>query len=75
MMVTDASQTRESVGLNKPVYRPVIASESSGTMKRRRAASEREPPAHEQPGHCVQLRLCEAPLSPLEHLPDLLEQS
>jgi hypothetical protein len=62
-MVTDASQTRESVGLNKPVYCRVTASASSGTMKHRRAALEREPPAH-----CVQLRLCEMHLSRLEHL-------
>jgi hypothetical protein len=62
-MVTDASQTRESVGLNKPVYCRVTASASSGTMKHRRAALEREPPAH-----CVHLRLCEMHLSRLEHL-------
>jgi hypothetical protein len=69
-MVTNASQMRESVGLNKPVYCPVTASASSGTMKHRRAASEREPP-----GHCVQLRLCEMPLSLREHLLGSLEQS
>jgi hypothetical protein len=69
-MVTNACQTRESVGLNKTVYCRVTASASSGTMKHRRAASEREPPAR-----CVQLRLCEMPLSLREHLLDLLEQS
>jgi hypothetical protein len=46
--VTNASQTRESVGLNKTVYCRMTASASSGTMKHRRAASE-----HEPPGHCV----------------------
>ena len=56
-MVTNACQTRESVGLNKTVYRLVTASASNGTMKHRRAASEREPP-----GHYVQLPLCEMPL-------------
>ncbi len=69
-MVTNASQTRESVGLNKTVYCLVAASAASGTMKLRRAASERE-----RPGHCVQLRLREMPLSLREHLLDLLEQS
>src|SRR4030095_2035431 len=69
-MVTNASQTRESVGLNKTVYCRMIASASSGTMKHRRAALEREPP-----GHCVQLRLSEIPLSLREPLLDLLEQS
>jgi hypothetical protein len=69
-MVTNAFQTRESVGLNKMVYHRVTASALSGTMKHRRAASERE-----QPGHCVQLRLCEMPLSLREHLPGSLEQS
>ncbi len=69
-MVTNASQARENVGLNKPVYSLVTASASSGTMKHRRAASEREPP-----GHCVQLRLCEMPLSLRENLPGSLEQS
>jgi hypothetical protein len=68
--VTNASQTRESVGLNKTVCCHVTASASSGTMKHRRAASERE-----RPGHCVQLRLCEIPLSPREHLLGSLEQS
>ena len=62
-MVTNASQTRESAGLNKTVYCRETASASSGTMKHRRAASEREPP-----GHCVQLRLCEMFLSLREHL-------
>jgi len=57
-MVTNASQTRGSVGPNKTVYCHVSASVSSGTMKHRRAALEREPP-----GHCVQLRLCEILLS------------
>jgi hypothetical protein len=69
-MVTNASQTRESAGLNKTVYCLVTASASSGMMKRRRAASEREPP-----GHCVQLRLCEIPLPLREHLLGSLEQS
>jgi hypothetical protein len=69
-MVTNASQTRKDVALNKTVYCFVTASASSGTMKHRRAASEREPP-----GNCVQLRLCEMPLSLREHLLDLLEQS
>jgi hypothetical protein len=69
-MVTNAFQTRESVGLNKPVYCRVTASASSGTMKHLRAASEREPP-----GHCVRLRLCEIPLSLREYLLGLLEQS
>jgi len=39
-------------------------------MKHRLAASEREPP-----GHHVQLRLAEMPLSLREHLPGSLEQS
>lgn len=39
-------------------------------MKHRLAASEREPP-----GHCVQLRLREVPLSLSERLPGSLEQS
>jgi len=69
-MVTNASRTRESVGLNKTVYCRVTASASSETMKHRRAASEREPP-----GHYVQLHLCEIPLSPREHLLGSLEQS
>jgi hypothetical protein len=69
-MVTNASQTRESVGLNKPVFRHVTASVSSGTMKHGRAASEREPS-----GHCVRLRLCEMPLSLRENLLGSLEQS
>ena len=69
-MGTNASQTRKGVGLNKTVYRRVTASALSGTMKHRRAASEREPPEQ-----YVQLRLCEMPLSLREHLLDLLEQS
>jgi hypothetical protein len=69
-MVKNASQTRESVGLNKTVYCLVTASASSGTMKHRRAASEREPP-----GHYAQLRLCEVFLSLREHFLDSLEQS
>ncbi len=48
----------------------MTASALSGTMKHRRAASEREPP-----GHCVQLRLCEIPLPLREHLLGSLEQS
>jgi hypothetical protein len=56
-MVTNACQTWNSVGLNKTVYCLVTASALSGTMKHRRAASEREPP-----GRRVQLRLCEIPL-------------
>ena len=69
-MVTNASQTRKSVGLNKTVCCRVTASASSGTMKHRRDASEREPP-----GHCVRLRLCEMPLSLRENLLGSLEQS
>ena len=69
-MVTNASQTRNGVGLNKTVYCRVTASASSGTMKHRRGASEREPP-----GDYVQLRLCEMPLSLREHLLGSLEQS
>jgi hypothetical protein len=69
-MVTNASQMRNSVGLNKTVYCRMTASVSTGTMKHRRAASEREPP-----GHCVQLRLCEMPLSLRERLLGSLEQS
>jgi hypothetical protein len=69
-MVTNASQTRNSVGLNKTVYCRVAASALSGTMKHRRAASEREPP-----GHRVQLRLGEMFLSRREHLLGSLEQS
>ena len=68
--MTNASQTRESVGLNKTVYWLVTASASSGMMKHRRAASERE-----LPGHCVQLRLFEIPLPLREHLLGSLEQS
>ena len=69
-MVTNASQMRENVGLNKPVYYPVTTSASSGGMKHRRAASEREPPSH-----YVQLRCREMPLSLRERFLDLLEQS
>jgi len=69
-MVTNACQTRHGVGLNKTVYCRVTASALSGTMKHRRAASEREPP-----GHCVQLRLCEIPLPLRELLLGSLEQS
>jgi hypothetical protein len=69
-MVTNASQTKESVGLNKTVYCLVTASAASGTMNHRRVASERE-----QPGHCVQLRLCEMFLSLCEDLLGSLEQS
>jgi len=43
---------------------------SSGMMKRRRAASE-----HEPPGHCAQLALREMPLSLREQLLGSLEQS
>jgi hypothetical protein len=68
-MVTNASQTRNSVGLNKTVYCRVTASASNGTMKHRRAASEREPP-----GHYAQLRLCEIPLPLREQLLGSLEQ-
>ena len=69
-MMTNASQTRESVGLTKTVYCRVTASALSGPMKYRWAASEREPPAH-----YAQRRLCEMPLSLREHLLGLLEQS
>ena len=69
-MVTNACQTRNGVGLNKTVYCRLTASASSGTMKHRRAASEREPA-----GRCVQLRLCEMFLSLREALPGSLEQS
>jgi hypothetical protein len=69
-MVTNATQTRNCVGLNKPVYWRATAAASSGTMKHRRAASEREPP-----GHYVQLRLREMPLLLSKHLLGLLEQS
>jgi hypothetical protein len=82
MMVTNAFQTRNSVGLNKPVYCRMLASASSGKMKNRRPASEREQPGHyvqlrlrERPGHYVQLRLREIPLCLREDLLDLLEQS
>jgi hypothetical protein len=56
-MVTHAFRTRESVGLNKPVYCLVTASAPNGTMKHRPVAPERE-----TPGHYVQLRLCEMAL-------------
>jgi hypothetical protein len=69
-MVTNASQTKKGVGLNKTVYCRVTASALSGTMNHRRAASE-----HEPPGHCVLLRLCEIPLPLREHLLGSLEQS
>jgi len=62
-MVTNASQTRQSVGLNKTVYCRMIASASTGTMKHRRAASERE-----RPGHHAQLCLREQILDLLEQL-------
>jgi len=48
----------------------MTASASSGTMKHRRAASERG-----QPGRCAQLRLCEMFLSLREHFLGSLEQS
>jgi hypothetical protein len=66
----NACQKRHGVGLNKTVYCRVTASASSGTMKHRRAAAEREPP-----GHYVQLRLCEMPLLLREHLLGSPEQS
>jgi hypothetical protein len=66
----DACQTRQGVGLNKTVYCLATAPALSGTMKHRRAASEREPPAR-----CVQLSLCEIPLSLREHLLGSLAQS
>ncbi len=76
-MVTNAFQTRNSVGLNKAVYCRVLASASSGRMKNRRPASERE-----RPEHYVQLRVREIPLCLRENLLhhgerflDLLEQS
>jgi hypothetical protein len=47
----------------------MTASASSGTMKHRRTASEREPP-----GHYVQLRLCEMFLSLRGDLLGSLEQ-
>ena len=65
----NASRTRNGVGLNKTVYCLVTASALSGTMKHRRAASERE-----SPGRCVQLPLYEKFLSLREDLPGLLEQ-
>ena len=68
-MLVDACQTKNGVGLNKTVYCLVTASALSGTMKHRRAASERE-----SPGRCVQLPLYEKFLSLREDLPDLLEQ-
>jgi hypothetical protein len=69
-MVTNVSQTRESVGLNKTVYCRMTASASSETMKHRLAASE-----HEPPGHCVKLALREMRLSRREQLLGSLEQS
>jgi hypothetical protein len=48
----------------------MTASASSGMMKYRRAASERE-----SPGRCVQLPLCETFLSLREDLLGSLEQS
>jgi hypothetical protein len=48
----------------------MTASASSGMMKHRWVASERESPEQR-----VQLRLCEMPLSLREHPLDLLEQS
>jgi len=69
-MVMNASRTRKGVGLNKTVYRLVTASALSGTMKHRRAASEREPP-----GHCVQLHLSELSLSLRERFLGSLAQS
>jgi len=74
-MLVDACQTKNGVGLNKTVYCLVTASALSGTMKHRRAASEREPPGREQPGHCVRLRLCEMALSLRDYLLGSLEQS
>jgi len=68
-MVTNASQTRNSVGLDKTVYCRMTASASTRTMKHHWAASGREPP-----GRCVQLRLCQLSLSLREYLLDLLEQ-
>jgi len=68
--VTNASQTRKGFGLNKTVYCRVTASALTGTMKHRRAASEREPP-----GHYAQLRLCEIPLPLPEQLVGSLERS
>jgi hypothetical protein len=69
-MVTNASQTRNIVGLNKAVYCRTLASASSGRMKNRQAASARE-----RPGHYVQPRLREMCLSLHENLLDSLEQS
>ena len=69
-MVTNASQTRKGVGLNKTVYGRMTAWALSGTMEHHRAASERE-----QPGHYVQLRLCKMPLSLRDYLLGSLEQS
>ena len=68
-MVVDASQTKNGVGLNKTVYCLATVPALSGTMKHRRAASEREPPAR-----CVQLPLYEKFLSLREDLLGLLEQ-
>ena len=58
------------MGLNKTAYCRMTASATSGTMKHRQAASEREPP-----GHYVQRRLCEMSLSLREHFLGSLEQS
>jgi len=69
-MVTNASQTRKGVGLNKTVYGRMTAWALSGTMEHYRAASEREPP-----GHCEQPRLCEIRPPLCEHFLGLLEQS
>ena len=68
-MVTNASQTRNSVGLDKTVYCRMTASASTQTMKHHWAASGREPP-----GRCVQLPLYEKFLSLREDLLGLLEQ-
>ena len=69
-MAMNACQTRNGVDLNKTVYCLVTASALSGTMKHRRAASEREPP-----GRSVQRPLYEKFLSLREHLHlGLLEQ-
>ena len=68
-MVMNASRTRKVVDLNKTAYCLVAASALSGTMKHRRAASERE-----SPGRCVQLPRYEKFLSLREDLPSLLEQ-
>ena len=74
-MVTNAFQTRKSVGLNKPVYCLVTELVLSGTTKHHRAASEREQQGRAQLGHCVRLRLCEMALSLRDYLLGSLEQS